>query len=447
MTMNQKDVIELAQDRLIPAWLKERERQKRFIDWAVGNHEKPFKPREANREYDALLEKSTVPLIGLAVRILRQGIEVVDYEPGIKEHKDQLWAAWNANRMRGRQKRLWRAALTGGLGYTLVLPGDPVPVIKIFSGKNMIAVYQDVEYDEWPMFAAEGTAASSSKFHFNIYDEDAQYTLQMDPNGGEVSFIEFKEHGAGVCPVIRYMGETDDEGNVTGEVEPLIPIQASIDQSKFDLLMTETFSSWKIRYASGMATPETDEERERIKLVLSQDRILVSDNPETKFGTLDGTDLAGYIEAGKASKEELASVAQITHKAIVGAKSNTSNGADAQAADESSTMRKITDYTGAFAEGIGQLNRLTGHYLGLEGAWDDYAGVVTFRDSAIRSLAQVADAIGKLADPKLGIPKEALWAMLPTVEADTIKRWKEMAKDTPLGVLAAGLFDDDANEA
>lgn len=443
--MRRNAVLELAKDRLIPLWLKEREAQTVLAEWARGKHVVPFKPHEANKEYEALLEKSPVPLIGLAIRILRQGIEVIDYTPGIDEHKKPLWAAWNANRMRGRQKRLWRAALTGGIGYTLTLPGEPVPVTKIYSGRNMISVYQDAEYDEWPMYAAEGTASSSSKFHFNIFDDELQYTLEMNAEGTEVVYIEEKAHEAGVCPVVRFLAETDDEGNVTGEVEPLIPIQASIDQSKFDLLMTQTFSSFKIRYAAGMATPETDEEREKIKLVLAQDRILVSDDPSTKFGTLDGTELSGYIEAGKASKEELASVAQIPQKAIVGAQSNTSNGAEAQAADEASTMRKISDYTGSFSEGIGQLNRLTGHYLGLDGAWDDYDGVTTFRDSAIRSLAQVADAIGKLSDPKLGIPKEALWAMLPEVGPDTIAKWKRMVKETPLGALVEGLFDDDPN--
>lgn len=445
--MKQSDVIELATDRLIPLWTKERERQIKLKDWADGKHDKPYKPTEATREYEELQNKAVTPLIGLIVRVIRQGIEIVDYQPGIPELHDPLWAIWNANRMGGRQKRLWRSVLTGGIGYALALPGTNGPAIKLYSGKNMIAVYQDAEADEWPMFAAEGTKADASHYHFNIYDEACQYTLQMNADGGDVQFIEEKTHGTGVVPVVRYLADTDDEGNVTGEVEPLIPIQASVDQSKFDLLMTQSFASFKIRYASGMATPENEEEAARIKLILAQDRILVSDNPATKFGTLDGTELTGYIEAGKASKQELASVAQVSPKAIVGAQANTSNGAEAQSADEASTMRKIHDHTGSFGESNGQLNRLVGQIAGLEGAWDDYAGVTVFRDSAIRSLAQVADAIGKLADPKLGIPKEALWAMLPDVTPDTVRAWKKMDKSSPLGALVNGLYGDDADGA
>lgn len=232
-----------------------------------------------------------------------------------------------------------------------------------------------------------------------------------------------------MTPVVKFAGEVDTEGSVEGEVERLIPIQAAIDQAKFDLQMTQTFSSFKIRYATGMASPETSEEAERVKLVLAQDRLLLSENPESKFGTLDGTDLLGYIESGKASKQELATIAQVSPKAIVGAQANTANGAEAQAADEASTMRKLLDFETVFSPSIGQLNRLFGGLAGIEGAWADYSGQSTWRDSEIRSLAQIADAVAKLADDRLGIPREALWEMLPGVTPEKIRAWKSYQGD------------------
>ncbi|MBK7186930.1 MAG: phage portal protein [Ignavibacteria bacterium] len=403
----------MANSVLIPEWMKERERQRGLELWAKGEHELPYRPRETTAEYDAIQKKAKVPLIGLILRIFGQGLEVIDYMPGDESTHDDLWRIWTANQMRSRQKRLWRASLGGGVGYALGLPGDPVPQIKLYSAKNMIAGYQDPEFDEWPMYAAEGTPSDSSSFLFRVFDEVNAYTLGMNADGGKVEFITQDEHGAGVTPVVRFAGDVDTEGNATGEIEQLIPIQSSIDQSKFDLLMTQTFSSFKIRYATGMAAPETQEEAERVKLILAQDRILMSENPESRFGTLDGTDLLGYIEAGKASKQELATVAQVSPKAIVGAQANTANGAEAQAADEASTMRKLSDFKTIFSPSIGQLFRLTNALAGVEGAAGDYSGRVTWRDSEIRSLAQIADAVAKLADDRLGIPREALWEMLP----------------------------------
>lgn len=427
--MKKSAVLELAGDVLIPEWLKERERQQRLEDWARGEHSRPYRPRETTAEYDAIEQNSRVPLLGLIVRIFSQGLELIDYMPGDESLHDDLWRIWNANQMQSRQKRLWKATFTGGIGYALALPGDPAPQIKLFSPKNMIAVYQDAEFDEWPEFAAYSVASDASSFHFNVLDDEKIYTLGMDAEGGNVEFITEEVHDSGVPPVVRFAGEVDTEGAVEGEVERLIPIQAAIDQAKFDLQMTQTFGSFKIRYATGMASPETVEDAERVKLILAQDRILLSENPESKFGTLDGTDLLGYIESGKASKQELATIAQVSPKAIVGAQANTANGAEAQAADEASTMRKLLDFETVFSPSIGQLFRLTGSLANLEGAGSDYAGRCTWRDSEIRSLAQIADAVAKLADDRLSIPREGLWEMLPGMTPERVKAWKNYQGD------------------
>lgn len=427
--MKQSDVVELANDVLIPTWMKERERQIRLEAWAKGDHEAPYRPREVNEEYRKIQDKSRVPLLGLIVRIFGQGLELIDYMPGDESIHDELWRIWQANQMPARQKRLWRAVFTGGFGHALVLPGEPTPQIKLYSAKNMVSVYQDPEFDEWPMYAAEASVADANHFHFRVFDDTSVYTLGMNAAGGDVEFITSDDHGAGVTPVVRFAGDVDTDGNTEGEVERLIPIQAAVDQSKFDLLMTQTFSSFKIRYAAGMATPENQEEADRIKLILAQDRILVSDDPNTKFGTLDGTDLLGYIESGKASKQELATIAQVSPKAIVGAQANTSSGAEAQAADEASTMRKLSDFETVFAPSVGQLFRLAGSLHGVEGAGADYSGRCTWRDSEIRSLAQIADAVSKLADERLGIPREALWEMLPGVTPEKLTSWRNYQGD------------------
>lgn len=436
--MKKADVLELAEKSLIPMWKQERARQSEFRRWAKGDHVLPYKPSEATAEYEALQEKAKVPLIGLVCRILAQSTELVDFTPGVASNHDALWEIWSANRMQARQKRLYRSVFTGGLAYTLTLPGDPVPVTKLYSARNMVAVYQDPEADEWPMYAAFAEKADSSHWHFKVVDDESVYTLQVGPDGEEPTWITFEDHSAGITPVVRYVGEMDDEGEVEGEVERLIPIQGSIDQSKFDLLMTQTFASFKIRYATGMAKPDSQADADKIKLVMSQDRILLAENPEARFGTLDGTELSGYIDAGRASKQDLASVAQISQKALVGAQSNQSDGAEAQAAEEASTQRKLHDYETNFGESHAQWFRLNGQLAGIPGAWDDYAGQPQWRDSEIRSMSQIADALGKLAS-QLGIPKQALWAMVPGVTPQKLADWKKLAAADPYGQMLEGL--------
>lgn len=444
--MSKQSILSLAEDTLIPLWKQEREKQTVLRDWARGKHPKPFKPREANAELDALLDKAPVPLIMLIVRILAQSMEVQGYEPGIKELKDRLWAIWQGNRMETRQKRLYKAAMWGGQAFALALPGAPVPKVQIFSGRNMVAVYQDPESDEWPEFAAYSENASPTKFHFNVVDDGEIHRIEMNPDGSKAKYLEPRRHDTGIVPVVRYAGDVDDEGAVMGEVEPLIPIQSNIDQTNFDRLLTQSFASWVIRYITGMAKPETDEDAQRAKMVLERDRLLLIENPEAKVGTLEGTALNGYIEARRDSKQDLAATAQVSQKTVLGAQSNNADGAEAQAAEEASTQRKVYDYCGAFGEGHKQLMRLTGEQAGLKGAWTDYAGMVDWKNSEIRSLSQVADAFGKLAT-QLHIPEQGLWEMVPGVTPERAKRWQEIRDRDPLAAVAKMIGNDDADAA
>lgn len=439
--MSKQSTLALARDTLIPMMMQERERQTVFRDWARGKHPKPFKPREANAELDALLDKAPVPLIMLIVRILAQSMELQGYEPGDAALKDALWRIWQGNQMQTRQKRLYKAAMWGGQAFALSLPGLPVPKIRIFSARNMIAAYQDPEADEWPEYAGFLEHASPNKFHFTVVDDEKLHRLQINPDGTKAEYIEEQVHGTGILPVVRYAGDIDDEGAVMGEVEPLIPIQSNIDQTNFDRLLTQSFASWVIRYITGMAKPETPEDAQRAKMVLERDRLLLIENPDAKVGTLEGTALNGYIEARRDSKQDLAATAQVSQKTVLGAQSNNADGAEAQAAEEASTQRKIHDYTVAFGEGHKQLFRLTGQQAGLAGAWDDYGGMVDWVNSEIRSLSQVADAFGKLAK-QLEIPVEGLWDMVPGVTPDKAKKWRELRAADPLAMMGNLLRQD-----
>jgi hypothetical protein len=436
VTREQRLIMEQAHDLLIPAWRRERERQTVLRDWGRGVHVPPFKPREANQEYEALLEKSPVPLIDVVLRVLTQTLEIVDYNPGVADQdvkdamKARLWEIWRRNLLPVRQKRLYRAAFQGGQSFALAVPGDTAPVIKVFSARNMIALYQDPEADEWPMVSAYSEKADSRHFHFGVVDEKAVHVLQIDADGGNAEYLEKQVHGTEIVPVVRYAGDVDDEGNVYGEVERLIPIQANIDQTNFDRLLTQSYSSWKIRYITGMEKPETDADAAAQKATLERDRLLLIENPEAKVGTLDGTELNGYIAARRDAKQDLATAAQISQKAIVGSQSNNADGAEAQAAEEASTQRKIHDYTVAFGESHGQLFRLAGLIDGIPGAWDDYAGAVEWANSEIRSLSQVADAVGKLRT-QVDAPRRGLWEMLPGMSPERIKRWQEYAQEDP----------------
>ena len=59
---------------------------------------------------------------------------------------------------------------------------------------------------------------------------------------------------------------------------------------------------------------------------------------------------------------------------------------------------------------------------------------VVWRDTSLRSILQVAQALGTLVE-KLGVPPKALWSRIPGVTQHELDQWKAMA-DEP------GAFDD-----
>src|SRR5699024_12714154 len=63
--------------------------------------------------------------------------------------------------------------------------------------------------------------------------------------------------------VKRLVCMMDDDGVVEGLVKPMIPLQDRVNQTSFDLMVTQTFSSFKVRWASGMlGDPVYDEDPE-----------------------------------------------------------------------------------------------------------------------------------------------------------------------------------------
>src|SRR5690606_41552386 len=68
-----------------------------------------------------------------------------------------------------------------------------------------------------------------------------------------------------------------------------------------DLL--QTYNSFRIRYAAGM---DIADDAERLKIAAS--RFLIADDPDTKFGTLEGTPLDGILKAVANDQETVAAV-------------------------------------------------------------------------------------------------------------------------------------------
>ena len=389
----------------------------------------PYTPRSASNEYRLLAKRARTNLLPLVVNGVAQALYVEGYRRSDGGDQASAWQWWQANGLDARQSAIHRAALAYGSAYVTVTAGvddlgATTPVIRGVSPRRMFAVYDDITADDWPVYAlrVDPDDAGDRRSLMRLYDDEAVYFLSLDDGADRPAYIETRTHNVGVCPVVRFADVPDLEGRAPGEVEPLIPVQDRLNQTVFDLLVAQTFSSFKIRTVSGMV-PKVDANGNPVPLAVDARRLLMAKDHETRFGQLDETDLRPLLESSDAAMRHLAVISQTPPQDLLGQLANLS--AEALAAARDGQTRKRTEVEHVFGESWEQTLRLAAHIAGDPTGARDRAAQVTWRDVEARSLAQVADALGKIAT-MLGVPVEALWSRIPGVTATDIAEWHRL---------------------
>lgn len=434
MPMSPSDALDVAKVYL-PQWATATEATEKVDRWyrnTLALADKPTMPKKPTKEYRDLRDRAMTPWLRFVVRSLTQILYVEGYRRTTDVENAEAWQAWQANGLDSRQIGVHRAAIAHALSYVSVLPGEPFPVIRGHSARKMVAFYQDVAADDWPMYALHGSpivgADGKGYFRFKLYDAEAIYTFDArDRSGDGIKFVTFDTHDAGECPVVRFANELDLDGRPEGEVEPFIDLAARINQDTFDRLVVQRFGAWVVRYATGLAEPTTDIEKAAMKLRLSVEDILVTENQDAKFGALPATPLDGYIAAREADIRDLAAVSQTPPQDFLGQIVNIS--AEALAAAEAGRTRKADERKHTFGESWEQVLRMAAFVMGDTNGAADFDAQVVWKDVESRSLAQVADAFGKLAT-QLGVPPQMLWERIPGWTQQDVERAKSMAEET-----------------
>ncbi|MFF3975272.1 phage portal protein [Streptomyces sp. NPDC001828] len=432
----------------------ERERLDRIDRYIRGDHDGPYTPRSATDEYKLLAKRAITNWLPLLVKTPAQSLAVEGYRrqsDGPVTQTPAEWEAWQGNRMDARQAPIMRAALTYGQSFVTVLPdvADPArTVIKGVSPRLMYAAYDDPAADELPLWALQVESVPTQdgvETRAWLFDATTVYDVMVGGKEGP-KVIGSRPHGFERPPVVRFAPDIDLEGRVTGVVEPMIPIQDRVNQTVFDLLVSQTFGSFKVRTISGMA-PEfvrdadgelvydsTTGKPKVVPIQADASRFLVAPDPDTKFSQLDETPLAGFLEAIEMGAKHMAAASQVPAFHLLGSLINLS--AEALAAAEAALSRAIDEYQHALGESWELVLGLVAIRGGQE--MDPHARV-QWKDMASRSLSQTVDALGK-AVTMLQVPPRALWPRIPGVTATDVEEWAQMQEQAdPALKLAASM--------
>jgi hypothetical protein len=378
-----------------------------------GKQPLPVVPRGAPTELRRLAQMSRVNMIPLAIGVPAQSLYVSGYRSGDGGDNAEAWAAWQANKMDARQTGIHRATLAYGVSYVRVTPGDPHPVIKGVSPRNMTAAYG--EDDDWPRFGLERLRTREPLWR--LYDDEAVYSLTSDQDGA-FKFTGAAKHDMGVCPVVRYRNIDDLDDEQVGEVEPLMALQDQIDFTTFGLLVAQHFQAFRQRYIIGWTTDDED-----AKVKASASRFLTFEDDDVKVGEFAQADLGGYLDSRTASVENLATISQTPPQHLLGKLVNLA--AEALVAAESGQRRKIGERETLFGESHEQVFWLVDRAAGRT---PDESAQVRWADTEARSFAATVDGLGKLAQ-MLGVPPQALWERVPGVTQQDVEEWKRVASE------------------
>ena len=465
---------------------KDADRLTRIDNYLHGHHDDPYMPDRADEEYKLLAKRAVSNWMPLLVGTPAQAMYVDGFTAGqMKVELDSNdfpritssdvspeWEHWQYSRLDARQAAVYRGALTYGHSFTVTEKnGKGKIVTKGLSALRTAAVFEDAANDNTPVAAltvtrhAQGEKLGTAR----MWDEANEYAVTFKSLADAKSVVvkPVKRHGASECPVTRFTAMVDLEGRTVGVVEPMIPLQNRINQTVFDLLVAQTYGSFQVRTISGMVPPQAmrpvyqkdvdgktvyedgrpvildwepqfDESGQPVPANINMNarRFLFAEDHETKFGSLPGTALNGYIDSIDMSIRHLAAVSQTPPHYLLGQIANLS--AEALTAAETALSRKVEEFKHGFGESWERVFRLAGEINGDVSSAEDFSGEVNWRDMENRSLAQAADALGKLGD-NLGIPKRGLWPRVPGVTQRELEMWEDLADQDPEIAMAQAM--------
>jgi len=410
-----------------------------FSDYFAGYQTLPYVPTSATEETREILKRSTYNLMPLAVSIPAQISFVDGYRRGDVENPVEWQSVWGRCGMASKQTTIYKTSLKYGQAWVgLENLGKKKPEIKLYSTRDTVGMFHDPVNDQHPvyLFTIKSRPLDKNNPGRAVYMDDKQ-VIQYDYNSEGEEFTiregETVNHGLGVCPAVRYVCEMDDTGAVRGVIEPLIPMQDAINQTKFNLLVVQQFSSFKVRYAAGLlGEPRIDANGEVLRddegnilyqpIAVTPSRFLTTDDPQGKFGTLDETPLDGFIQALEMEIKHFATAGQLPPHSLLGNMSNLS--AETLVAAMAQTMRFGHILKTSWGRSHEALLRLVALDLG-EKAEDDYEGEVRWRDMSDQAFPGQMDGLGKAAQ-MLGMPKRFLWSKFPGITHGQLEELDKM---------------------
>jgi Phage portal protein, SPP1 Gp6-like len=358
----------------------------------------------------------------LVIDTLTERLEIQGVRSTVSEQADrQAWNLLQANRIDADQRDVHAETFIAGLSYVSV-SGDGASV-RITPETCLEVVHEFVPGDRRSVAAAlKVLEVMPGWWRAELFTPelavvwlaeyaDARRTPLSEgaqPNWGEP---EVTRNPLGVVPFVPFENRTTAATSSESELHELVPIMQRIQELELAKLVAAHTAVFRQKWATGLEVPRDPETGEQVEPFQSAvARLWVSEDPETRFGSFEATEIGQYLRAIDAEIGEIAAVSRVPSTYFVQSELANPPSAESLVASETALVAKVVDRQRSFGESWEQVTRIGARAAGADAVADDRQLEVLWRTPERRSPAIVADAATKLQ--AIGVPQTELWAFV-----------------------------------
>jgi hypothetical protein len=422
-----------------------------YEDYYLGQHRLAYTTEKFRDAFGDLFAGFADNWCGVVVDASAERLKVEGFT-GDKGIDQGAWDFWSGNDMEVLADQAMTGAVKSGVAYVLVDATGDEPTVTVWPAsmaivrrdpktrKALAGMTQWVEDDGRigaQVFLPEGSQQFVSKPPEKTADADV---TRMSASGAGTAVIPSEQpqpgdlwesagelipnpHKDGSIPLVELVNRPNELGLGRSDLDDVIPLQDAINKLTNDMIVASEFAAFPQRVLTGIEIPKdptTGEPLPSQQLQAAISRLWSFEDKDAKITSLTVADLTNYVAGIKEVLNHLAAQTRTPPHYLIGQMINISG--DALAAAESGLVGKVQSKQTSFAVSWREVVRL---------ATDSKIQIV-WRNPERVSLAAIADAVLKMSDPKLGIPREKLWQRLGFSPLEI----EEMKKD-PAAALTA----------
>lgn len=356
----------------------------------------------------------------------RMSVIGVDLE-GDEAGSDEAWRIWQANRLDAASSEAHLHVLSVGECPVIVGPGDGAPVITV---EDPMQVYVETGWVErrrrlagikqWVDDEGRRTAVLYLPDRIEWWRTEARDEPGRPPRWRQIEGLT-RRNPFGEVPIVTLRNRRG-----RAEHEGILELLDLYFATLYNMATAAHHLAYRQRYATGVVSASEDRDEEtgevaRARAQSGPDQILTSDDPESKFGTLEASDLAPFIRQLDAIRGDIGTVTHTPHRLLFPPPTSVPPTGESVRFQDYPLTAKIRRIENEVGDGWEDVLRLAFRVSGDAARGTRMDMETVWADPELQAESVHVDALSKMA--AMGVPMEELWRRLGATPQQ-IRRWK-----------------------